>query len=89
MPFIDIKEPFADLVWDLGVSIKPCPSGFKFSALEMTACRHMSLLYSFYFTLHETLLLVKMLGGAVLEGVSGWGGGVPRKLKEAGAKTQT
>lgn len=30
-----------------------------------------------------------MLGGAALAGVSGWGGGVLRKLKEAGAKTQT
>lgn len=30
-----------------------------------------------------------MLGGAVLEGVSGWGGAVPRKLQEAGANTQT
>lgn len=77
------------MVWNLGVSIKPWPSGFKSNALEMTACRHKSLLYSFYLTLQKTLLLVKMLGGAVLEGVSGWEGGVLRKLKEAGAKTQT
>lgn len=57
-----------------GVGVEPQPYNSKFSAPQK-ASRYEPLLYSLYSIFHKTLLSVQMLGGAVLEGVSGCGGG--------------